>query len=142
LPVPHSEPVDESTPPPVDTDEHTAIAERTALAEPRFSVPEIRLPPIEETTASDPMRAPTLIPCTLARLGLILSQLPYGRFGTVGLAGIGLVIALTCWLAAQRPLLPAAAAILNFAVLVVALLLPSWLGLSSGRPRPVDKDAH
>src|SRR5262249_10555158 len=141
-PASKPKPVDESTPPPVETDEHTAIAESTALAEPRISVPEFRLPPIEESTVSDPVRVPTLIAFTLAGFGLIFSQLPYGRLGTVGLAAIGLVIAATCWVAAQKPLLPAAATILNFAVLGIAFLFPSWLGLSWWRPKPVDKDAH
>ena len=141
-PAPKPKPVDESTPPPFETDEHTAVAEPTVLSEPRLWVPELRVPLVEDSKVTDPVRAPTLIAFTLAGLGLILSQLPYGRFGTVGLAAVGLIIAATCWIAAQKPLLPAAATLLNFAVLVIAFLLPSWLGLSSWRPRPVDKDAH
>jgi hypothetical protein len=141
-PIPKPLPVAESTPPPLETDEFTAVAEPTALSEPRLSVSELRVPLVEDSKVSDPVRAPTLIAFTLAGVGLILSQLPYGRFGTVGLAAIGLAIAATSWVAAQRPLLPAAATILNLAVLVVAFLLPSWLGLGSWRPKPVDKDAH
>jgi hypothetical protein len=142
-PAPRPKPaVDESTPPPVDTDEHTPIAESTALAEPRFSMPDLRLPAVPDSAVSDPVRVPTLIALTLAGVALILSQLPYGRFGTIGLAVVGLIVAATCWIAAQKPFLPAAATILNLAAVAVTLLVPSWLGLSSWRPKPVDKDAH
>src|SRR5262245_38346017 len=79
-PTPRPFPVDESTPPPLETDEHTAVAEPTPLSRPRLSVPDLRLPLVEDSRVTDPVRAPTLIAFTLAGLGLILSQLPYGRF--------------------------------------------------------------
>jgi hypothetical protein len=125
-----------------DPETPTVVADATDFNQPRLSIPDLPLPMLDEPAAADPVRAPTLIAFILAGVALVLAQVPYGRFGTVGLALVGLLIACACWLSGRRSLLPAAAAILNFAVLTVAFLLPSWLGLTSWRSKPPDKEAN
>lgn len=124
-----------------DPDTPTVVAEATDFGQPRLSIPELPLPALDEPSAPDPVRVPTLVAFILAGVALVLSQVPYGRVGTVGLALVGLLIACACWLTARRPQLAAAAAILNFAIITVAFLLPSWLGMTSWRPKQFDKDA-
>jgi hypothetical protein len=78
-----------------------------------------------------------LIAFTLGGLGLFVSQVPYGRFVTVALAALGLLVGLAGLAFAERGrLIPAAAAALNAAALFVVVLLPGWLGLDSWRPDP------
>ena len=80
---------------------------------------------------------------TLAAFGLAMlaTQLPYGRFVAVPLAAVGVVVAgLTLFgLEAQRWLGWAGVG-LNAAALTLALLLPSWLGMSGWVP-PADLEA-
>lgn len=89
---------------------------------------------------SDPLRAPTLLAFILAGVALVLTQVPYGKFGTVGLAAIGVLVALACCFGARSAVLPTAAAGLNAIVLLLAFLLPTWLGIKSWRPDPIIAD--
>ena len=84
---------------------------------------------------------PTLIAFILAGVALVLTQVPYGRFGTIGVAFVGLMVAAACWFGAQRPLLPAVATGLNLVIVALAFLFPSWLGIDSWRPVPKSPDA-
>jgi hypothetical protein len=61
---------------------------------------------------------------------VVASQLPFGRFIALGLAGVGLVGGLLCLGAEGRArLFAAGAAGLHFCILMVVLFLPSWLDL-------------
>jgi hypothetical protein len=71
-----------------------------------------------------------LVAMSLAGIGLVLSQLPYGRAGILAAAGLGLIVGLVGLAFAEgQRLVPGLAAGLNAAVLLVGLLLPGWLGL-------------
>lgn len=83
---------------------------------------------------SDPGIVPALIAITLGGIGFGASQLPYGRFATVGLGAIGLFFGVSALLMASRRMLPAFATALNGLVLLLGLLLPEWLGITSWRP--------
>jgi hypothetical protein len=105
-------------------------------------------PPPEPTpvTAETPGRAPepalalALVAVTLGGIGLILTEIPYGRFGTVAAAGLGLLLGLVCLGLAERSRVVAVtAAVLNAAVLLVVIALPTWLGLEPWR-RPALPD--
>src|SRR5262245_44630237 len=126
-----------------DPETPTVVAEATDFNQPPLSIPELPLPSAEDVRAAqDPVRVPALIALILGGVALVLSQIPFGRLGTVSLALVGLLIACACWFAAQRTALPAAAAILNFAILTISFLLPSWLGMTSWRPQPTDQGAN
>jgi hypothetical protein len=94
----------------------------------------------DESAARDPARVAMVIAFLLAGVGLLVAQLPYGRFGTVGLCVIGVILAAMSWFGSERPKYPAIATILNGLVLLVAFLLPDWLGSKSWRPEPPAKD--
>jgi hypothetical protein len=79
---------------------------------------------------ADPVLAPALIAVTFGGVGLLLSQVPYGRFGTLATAGLGLLLGLGCLGFAQRSRVVAAgAAVFNMAILLVIIGFPNWLGL-------------
>jgi hypothetical protein len=83
---------------------------------------------------SDPGFVPALIAITLGGIGLGASQLPYGRFATVGLGAIGLFFGVSALLMTNRRKLPAFATAINGLALLLGLLLPEWLGITSWRP--------
>jgi energy-converting hydrogenase Eha subunit C len=123
----------------------TAVVEATPLAAaaiPGLVTPYVHVDDDRELAdaESDPLRAPTLIAFILAGVALVLSQVPYGKFGTIGLAAIGLLVALACCFGARTIVLPAAAAGLNAVVVLLVFLLPTWLGIKSWRPDPVIAD--
>jgi hypothetical protein len=97
-------------------------------------------PPAPATSnAPDPGLAWGLVALAVAGVGLAGSQLPYGRFITVGLGGVALLLALGGVLAADRKrLVPAAAAGVAALAVVLAVALPGWLGHSSWRPVEVE----
>jgi hypothetical protein len=99
------------------------------------------IPFVETKAAPEPVRVPTLIAFILAGLGLVAVQLPYGRYVTIGLAGLGLLLAIVSWVAATRPLLPALATGLNTIIVLITLVLPGWLGLGPWRPTAVTDDS-
>jgi hypothetical protein len=76
-----------------------------------------------------------MIAIALAGIGLVASQLPYGRFVTVGFAVLGLLVGLFAFATADRRWqLPVTGLGLNAVTLILATLLPGWLGLSDWRP--------
>jgi hypothetical protein len=80
---------------------------------------------------------------TFAGIALVVSQVPFGRIGSTGLAALGLVVGLVgCLVALRQALLPASASVLNIAVLVVAVALPDWLGLGGWWPAPPVDDSR
>jgi hypothetical protein len=100
-----------------------------------------RAPDADADRSPEPALLPALIALTLGGLGLALSQIPYGRFATAGLAGIGLVVALGGLAVAERRRWPALAAGVNAAGALLAVCLPGWLGLSSWQPVPVPDES-
>ena len=94
----------------------------------------------EETERSDPVRVAWIIALLLGGAGLIAAQVPYGRFVTVGATIVGALLASAAAFGARRPVYPLAAAGINALVLLVALLLPGWLGLDPWRPVRTDAD--
>ena len=77
----------------------------------------------------------SMITISLAGIGLLASQFPYGRFGTVGLAIVGLFFGLFALATADRKWhWPATGLGLNAFALILATLLPNWLGMSAWRP--------
>jgi len=123
-------------------DSPTTVAEATDWDEP-VVLPQ---PPAPATwvpaDTSEPVRAPTLVALILGGLALIASQVPYGRVATVVAASLGLLLALACWAAARRRLLPASAAGLNAVILAVVALLPGWLGLGPWRSTAIPDDTQ
>jgi hypothetical protein len=118
-------------------DETVAGEEMTVPIHTPAPPPEPTLP-LETTPviADSPARPPepalvlALVAVTLGGIGLLLSQVPHGRFGTVAMAVLGLLLGLGCLCFAQRRrAVPGIAALLNAAVLLVVIALPNWLGL-------------
>jgi hypothetical protein len=108
----------------------TAAAADTAVAIPALvSEPEL------DDSRGNPALAPALIAITLGSIGFGLSQLPYGRISAAVLGGLGLVVAIISLLVMEhKRVLPAVATGMNVVVLLLVLLLPSWLGITSWRP--------
>jgi hypothetical protein len=92
---------------------------------------------------SEPGLPLALIAFTVAGVALVVSQVPYGRFATVALAGLGGLVALAglCFTEKGR-LLPGTAAVLNAVVFLVALVLPGWIGADSWHPATVAEDSQ
>jgi hypothetical protein len=101
----------------------------------------VAVAPDTEADGRDSGFVPALAALTLGGVGLALSQVPYGRFATAGLAGIGLVVALIGLGVAGRRRLPAIAVGVNVVGVLLAACLPAWLGLSSWRPVPVPDES-
>lgn len=119
----------------------TLIASPTAPTEPATSVGTVVAVPISQPTESSPV--PALIAISLGGIGLAVSQIPYGRFGTAALGAIGLVFAIASLLAAnRRRWLSELAAGLNGVALLLSIALPEWLGLSSWRPVRLPEEAR
>jgi hypothetical protein len=117
------------------SDAPTAVYDATA----EMDVPSPGIHIIDDPSEeNEPLRAPTLLTFILAGLALVASQIPYGRFGTVGLAVIGVLIGAACWIGSRRPLIPATGTILNVLVILIVTLLPTWLGIKSWHKDPVD----
>lgn len=130
---------------PATHDAPTTPGETTALVDvPRPASVPVSIPIVAEPEAAptDPLRVATIVAFLLAGVGLLVVYLPYGRFGTVAACTVGALLAAACWLGARKPTYPAVATILNAAVLLVALVLPGWLGLDSWRPTGVPKEAR
>ncbi|HJZ94669.1 MAG TPA: hypothetical protein VKE40_27635 [Gemmataceae bacterium] len=118
---------DVATRTPVESPADTPMADLMPVVAATFAEP--------DESGPDPALVPALIAITLAGVGLALSQVPYGRFATAGLAGIGFVFGLVSLAFADRKrLIPVLATAINAASVVIALLLPGWLGLSSWLP--------
>jgi hypothetical protein len=97
-------------------------------------IAELKAPPARDQSV-EPSYFLSLIAIAAAGIGLVASQFPYGRYGTVGLGAIGLVVGLFAWATADRRWqLPVAGIGLNALVLFLATVLPGWLGLSMWRP--------
>jgi hypothetical protein len=77
---------------------------------------------------------PALMAITLGGIAFGASQLPYGRFATVGLGAIGLVFGVSALLAGTKRVLPMLGTAINGLALFLALILPEWLGITSWRP--------
>lgn len=136
VPPPRPEPVPPDQAP-------TAANEVTALVTVPRPLPTPPTPTADEDDEpTDPARVAMVVAFLLAGGALLVSHVPYGRFGTVGAAALGGLLAAAAVFGSRRPAYPLAAAVLNGLVLVVAVLLPGWLGLPSWRPTPVNKDAH
>src|SRR5260370_25414202 len=116
------------TPPPV-------VVPPIAVADPPPKPAQIPVParfplPIEEPDegrgGGDSSFAMALIAIILAGVGLGLSQVPFGRFVTVVLAAIGLVVGgLALLIAARGRLCPAIGTLANVVTLLLLTLLPS-----------------
>jgi hypothetical protein len=137
----------QSVPPPAEPPNQAQVAtgplETTAVITVPRPLPAPMPSPVstdedDDSEGTDPARVATVFAFLLAGAGLIAAQFPYGRFGTVGGCAIGALLAVAAMLSARRPLWPAVAAGLNGVVLVVALLLPGWLGLAPWRPTKAD----
>jgi hypothetical protein len=108
----------------------TAAAADTAVA-----IPALASEPEVDDSRGNPALAPALIAITLGSIGFGLSQLPYGRISATVLGGLGLVVALiSLSIMEHKRILPAVATGVNAVVLLLVLLLPSWLGITSWRP--------
>jgi hypothetical protein len=94
----------------------------------------------DDSEETDPARVGWIIAFLLAGAGLIAAQFPYGRFGTVGASIVGALLATAAAFGARRPAYPIAAASLNALILLVAFLLPGWLGLESWRPSRANQE--
>jgi hypothetical protein len=94
----------------------------------------------DEAEPGDATRVAWIIALLLAGAGLIAAQIPYGRFVTVGATVIGALLAAAAAFGARKPVYPVVAVGLNVLVVLVALLLPGWLGLGSWRPTKTDDD--
>jgi hypothetical protein len=94
---------------------------------------------LEPEEEGDPAYVAALVALTLFGVGLVASQLPFGRFVALGLTGVGLVLGLVC-LAAEGRARTAAAAAAGFNALAVVLLLlaPTWIGLTPWKDPPPD----
>jgi hypothetical protein len=76
-----------------------------------------------------------MIAISLAGIGLVASQFPYGRIGTVALCAIGLVVGFFAMATVDRRWRwPVVGMSINAVALVLATLLPNWLGISAWRP--------
>lgn len=126
----------------VEDETRPADAAPTQPDEAPVAVAPIALPPtrrvvVDHDATPKPDGAVYVALATLAAFGLamLMTQLPYGRFVAVPLAAVGAVVAgLTLFgLEAQRWLGWAGVG-LNAAALTLALLLPSWLGMSGWVP--------
>ncbi|HKB05875.1 MAG TPA: hypothetical protein VKD90_27010 [Gemmataceae bacterium] len=96
-----------------------------------------------DNSGPDPALVPALIAVILGGVGLALSQIPYGRFATAGLSAAGLAMGLLSLAVADRKrLVPGLATAVNALALLVAILLPGWLGLSSWLPTRVNDDSR
>jgi len=140
--VPAPRPLPASDPVPLDQTP-TAVNETTAL----ITVPRPAPAPVpqianddEESPGPDPVRVATVIAFLLAGLGLVAAQLPYGRFGTVGACILGAFLGTAAAFGSRKPAYPIGAAAINGLTLLVALMLPGWLGLNSWRPAPSAKE--
>src|SRR5262249_61061467 len=90
----------------------------------------------------DSVFAMAMIGITLGGPGLGLSQVPYGRFVTVALSTVGIMVGgLSLLIADQRRLWSAVAAGANILALVLVTMLPGWLGLDSWLPSQIDDDS-
>jgi hypothetical protein len=101
-------------------------------------------PPLPDIAATgrDSSVVSALIAISLAGLSLILSQVPYGRIGSVALASLGLILGLVgLSLATRGKLLPGLGSLINAAVLVVVIAVPSLLGVGSWWPATVADDS-
>jgi len=108
----------------------TAPAVETLIA-----IPAVAAEPDVDDSRGYPALAPALIAITLGSIGFGLSQLPYGRISAAVLGGLGLTAALiSLSIMEHKRVLPAVATGVNAVVLLLALLLPSWLGITSWRP--------
>jgi hypothetical protein len=77
----------------------------------------------------------------LTGLAVLLGQLPYGRFATVGLSAVGTLVAFVSLTGLdKRQWIAWTAAAANAVILTLSLALPSWLGMGTWTP-PVDPDA-
>jgi hypothetical protein len=133
----------QSVPPPADPPSQAQVAtspvETTAVITVPRPLPAPLPAPVvtdddDDSEPTDPARVATVFAFLLAGAGLIAAQFPYGRFGTVGGCALGALLAAAAALSARRPVWPAVATGLNGLVLVIALLLPGWLGLAPWRP--------
>jgi hypothetical protein len=115
---------------PRSADTVTAPAAETAIA-----ISAVASEPEVDDSRGNPALAPALIAITLGSIGFGLSQLPYGRISASILGGLGLIVGLiSLSVMEHKRILPAVATGINAIVLVLALLLPSWLGITSWRP--------
>ena len=115
---------------PQSGDTVTAAAADTAVA-----IPALASEPDVDDSPGNPALAPALIAITLGSIGFGLSQLPYGRISAAVLSGLGMVVALiSLGVMEHKRILPTVATGINAIVLVVVLLFPSWLGITSWRP--------
>jgi hypothetical protein len=140
--VPTPRPMPDSDPVPLDQTP-TAVNETTAVITVERRIPTPAPVPVaddEETAGADPVRVATVIAFLLGGLGLVAAQLPYGRFGTVGACILGAFLGAAAAFGSRRPVYAIVAAALNGLTLLVALLLPGWLGLNSWRPSPTEKE--
>jgi hypothetical protein len=130
---------------PAARDTPTTPGEATALVDvPRPAPAPTPVPVVVEPEAAptDALRVATIVAFLLAGVGLLVAHLPYGRFGTVAACAVGGLLGAACLFGARTPTYPAVAAGLNAAVLLVALVLPGWLGLDSWRPAGAAKEAR
>jgi hypothetical protein len=139
--VPSPRPLPAADPVPLDQTP-TAVNETTALITVPRPAPAPQVADDEVTEAFDPVRVATVIAFLLGGLGLVAAQLPYGRFGTIGACILGGFLGTAAAFGSRRPAYAIGAAALNGLTLLVALLLPGWLGLNSWRPAPAAKDEH
>ncbi len=126
------EPIDESL-------ESADNEQPEVLAEPKIAVPAPVvaefIPPPEKSECVEVSFVLAMIALTLAGVGLVASQFPYGRYVTVGMAALGLIIGIFAWATADRRWQwPVAGIGLSAAALILATVLPGWLGLSEWRP--------
>jgi hypothetical protein len=98
--------------------------------------------PPESDDDEDPpaVAAATIVSLFLVAAGLIASQIPYGRFVTVGVAGLGLLFGVVGCISSGTLKLPVLGTGLHAVLLVVVVLLPSWLGIDSWRPPKIGDD--
>ncbi len=116
-----------------DPDERTAtMSDRTPL------LPSPDWPEVDEPAETEPgfeTGGITIATLFLVAGALVLTQIPYGRIGSVVFATVGLVLgAIACSVADRRSWLPMVGTILHGVLLLVVVFAPTWLGMKSWRP--------
>jgi hypothetical protein len=117
-----------------DVEQPNELVEASKIPPRKLKIAEF-IPPPAKTEGVEVSFVLAMIAMAFAGIGLVASQIPYGRYVAVGMTGLGLLIGLIAWATADRRWqLPVGGIVFNAVALVLATVLPGWLGLSAWRP--------